>query len=258
MTELRYGGAQPAEAMAWQKAIREFAKSYALAADGGPLKIDGWIGDDDANVAAEYRSRRRLPPPPPGVVVTHEEYAALVKTALPTPKPRHLAIVFRGTGGVIGQDYVSRVCQGAADLVEERNPEFPASVGGLPPGAPHSPSMAKAVQIGVATGAAEIRSGRSFVLGGYSAGAIVASRLRAMLEPGQPLAEYRATTTCAGSRSATRRARSGTPTTSARSRTVAGSPISSCRARAAPGTGASWSTPTTCMRTCRSATRATS
>ncbi|MBU8821061.1 hypothetical protein KL864_34965 [Mycolicibacterium goodii] len=120
----------------------------------------------------------------------------MVKTAPPPPKPRHLGIVFRGTGGVIGQDYVSRVCQGAADLVEERNPQWPASMGGLPPGAPGTPSMNKAVQIAIAAGAAEIRSGRSFVLGGYSAGAIAAAKLRAMLEPGQPLAAYRDNYVC--------------------------------------------------------------
>lgn len=196
MTELRYGGAQAAEAMAWQRAIVKFAPSYAVSAAGGPLKADGWIGDDDAKVAAEYRRRRGLPAPPTGIVVTHDEYGALVKTAPPQPKPRHLGIMFRGTGGIIGQDPVSRVCQGAADLIEERNPEWPASMGGLPPGAPGTPSMNKAVQIGVAAGAREIQSGRTFVLGGYSAGAIVAAKLRAMLEPGQPLAEYRGNYVC--------------------------------------------------------------
>lgn len=196
MTELRYGGAQAAEAMAWQRAIVKFAPAYALSATGGPLKVDGWIGDDDAKVAAEYRLRRGLSAPPRGVVVTHEEYGALVKTAPPAPKPRHLGIVFRGTGGIIGQDYVSRVCQGAADLIEERNPDFPASMGGLPPGAPGTPSAQKAIQIGLAAGRREIQSGRSFVLGGYSLGAIPAAMLRAELEPGGPLAAYRQNYVC--------------------------------------------------------------
>ncbi|MEN4400035.1 hypothetical protein [Mycolicibacterium conceptionense] len=196
MTELRYGGAQAAEAMAWQRAIVAFAPSYARAANGGPLKVDGWIGDDDANVAAEYRRRRGLPAPPRGIVVTHEEYGALVKTAPEPPKARHLGLMFRGTGGVIGQDPVSRVCQGAADLIEERNPDFPASMGGLPPGAPGTPSAQKAIQIGVASGRREIQSGRSFILGGYSLGAIVAAMLRAELEPGGPLAAYRQNYVC--------------------------------------------------------------
>lgn len=196
MTELRYGGAQAAEAMAWQSAIVAFAPSYARAANGGPLKVDGWIGDDDAAVAAEYRRRRGLPDPPRGIVVTHEEYGALVKTAPAPPKPRHLGIMFRGTGGVIGQDPVSRVCQGAADLIEERNPDFPASMGGLPPGAPGTPSAQKAIQIGVASGRREIQSGRTFILGGYSLGAIVAAMLRAELEPGGPLAAYRQNYVC--------------------------------------------------------------
>lgn len=199
MTELRYGGANPVEIMAWQRAILAFAPSYARKLNGQPLAIDGWIGDDDAIVAAAYRARRKLPAPPKGVVVTHEEYSALVKPppgVIVVPRKRHLGIVFRGTGGIIGQDYVSRVCQGAGDLIEERNPEWPASMGGLPPGAPGTPSMNKGVEIALRSGAAEIRSGRTFVLGGYSAGAIVASKLRAMLEPGQPLAEYRQNYVC--------------------------------------------------------------
>ncbi|QBI97271.1 endolysin [Mycobacterium phage Kevin1] len=192
MTELRIGSSGPLVA-AWQRAMVDRFEAYALAADGGPLRVDAYFGYDDAAVQREYE--RRTGQPQDGVV-SEADLRALGLLDTPAAKPRHLAIVFRGTGGAIGQDYVSRVCQGAADLVEERNPEFPASVGGLPPGAPNSPSMNKAVQIGVAAGAAEIRSGRSFVLGGYSAGAMVASRLRAMLEPGQPLAEYRENYVC--------------------------------------------------------------
>lgn len=198
MTELRYGGANPAAVMAWQRAIVEFAPSYAKGANGQALKVDGWIGDDDAKVAADYRSRRKLPAPPKGVVVTAEEYGALVKTAPAPPRARHMAIVFRGTGGVVGQDYVSRVCQGAGDLVEEFNPEWPASMGGLPPGAPGTPSMNKAVGIGVEAGSRliEANPNRTFIIGGYSAGAIVASKLRESLEPGGRLAAYKKNYVC--------------------------------------------------------------
>ncbi|WAW19485.1 lysin B [Mycobacterium phage BIB3] len=192
MTELRIGSSGPLVA-AWQRAMVDRFEAYALAADGGPLRVDAYFGYDDAAVQREYE--RRTGQPQDGVV-SEADLRALGLLDTPATKPRHLAIVFRGTGGAIGQDYVSRVCQGAADLVEERNPEWAASMGGLPPGAPNSPSMNKAVQVAVAAGAAEIRSGRSFVLGGYSAGAIVASRLRAMLEPGQPLAEYRENYVC--------------------------------------------------------------
>ncbi|AMS02252.1 lysin B [Mycobacterium phage Phrann] len=192
MTELRVGSSGPLVA-AWQQAMVDRFEAYALAADGGPLRVDAHFGYDDAAVQREYE--RRTQQWIDGVV-SEGDLRALGLLDTPASKPRHLAIVFRGTGGVIGQDYVSRVCQGAADLVEERNPEWAASMGGLPPGAPNSPSMNKAVQVAVASGAAEIRSGRSFVLGGYSAGAIVASRLRAMLEPGQPLAEYRENYVC--------------------------------------------------------------
>lgn len=178
----------------WQREMVRRYRSYALAADGGPLRADGYYGSDDAAVQREYERRTRQTQD--GIVSDADLRALGLAATPPPPKPRHLGIVFRGTGGIIGQDYVSRVCQGAADLIEERNPDWPASMGGLPPGAPGTPSMNKAVQIGIAAGAREIQSGRSFVLGGYSAGAIVAAKLRAMLEPGQPLAEYRPNYVC--------------------------------------------------------------
>ncbi|MCG7610325.1 hypothetical protein [Mycobacterium sp. CnD-18-1] len=177
----------------WQRVMARRFASYALAADGGPLRVDGYYGYDDADVQREYQ--RRTGQHANGEV-SDRDLIALGLTAVPVPKPRHLGIVFRGTGGIIGQDYVSRVCQGAADLIEERNPDFPASMGGLPPGAPGTPSAQKAIQIGVASGRREIQSGRSFILGGYSLGAIVAAKLRAELEPGGPLADYRDNYVC--------------------------------------------------------------
>ena len=113
----------------------------------------------------------------------------------PAPGGRHLAIVYRGTGGIIGEDIVSRVCQGATDLLEERNPDWDATMGGIPVGtAPIGPglSMNRAVEAGFEAGKAEFldqRRGRpdvKVVVGGYSAGAVVAARLR------QALAEFHA------------------------------------------------------------------
>jgi hypothetical protein len=189
---LRVGSNGPT-VTAWQAAMVARFASYAKEADGKPLRIDGYFGYSDRDVASEYQART-------GQTATGEvsdaDLSKLGVLALPPPKLRHLGIVFRGTGGIVGQDYVSRVCQGAGDLVEEVNPDWPASMGGLPPGAPGTPSMNKAVQIAIESGSREIRSGRTFVLGGYSAGAIVASRLRTMLEPGQALAQYRPNFVC--------------------------------------------------------------
>lgn len=50
------------------------------------------------------------------------------------PRDRALAYVWRGTGGIIGQDLVSLVCQGVADLVDEVNPPWAATMGGIPVG----------------------------------------------------------------------------------------------------------------------------
>ncbi|MCT7361277.1 hypothetical protein A7G45_00490 [Mycolicibacterium llatzerense] len=104
-------------------------------------------------------------------------------------------MVFRGTGGIIGQDYVSRVCQGAADLVEEFNPVWPATMGGLPVGAAGSlgdKSMQRAVNIAVADAKQLIDAklaaepDRGIVIGGYSAGAVVAAWVRAWVEQKYP------------------------------------------------------------------------
>ncbi|ORA56335.1 hypothetical protein [Mycobacteroides franklinii] len=101
--------------------------------------------------------------------------------------PRHPAFVFRGTGGIIGQDYVSRVCQGAADLVEEINTPWAATMGGIPVGASGGfgdPSMWRAVQEAFTAAKAEFTRRRTAnpnmkaVIGGYSAGAVVAALLR--------------------------------------------------------------------------------
>lgn len=145
-----------------------------------------------------------IAPPAPGVSVPpgipHPDGTtppAPVVTVPPAPEPapepareKHLAVVFRGTGGIIGQDYVSRVCQAVGDLVEEQNPEWAATMGGLPVGTAGSlsdPSMWNAVQAAFLAGqrmimdALAVNPRRGIVIGGYSAGAIVAALLRQWL-----------------------------------------------------------------------------
>ncbi|OYN80409.1 hypothetical protein [Mycolicibacterium sphagni] len=110
--------------------------------------------------------------------------------AVPTPAPaklRHPAFAFRGTGGIIGQDYVSRICQQCDDLVEEINTPWAATMGGLPVGTAGSvtdPSMWRAVREGLAAAKAEFlkrfalnRKVRIVIIG-YSAGAVLAALFR--------------------------------------------------------------------------------
>lgn len=108
---------------------------------------------------------------------------------------RHLAIVYRGTGGIIGQDYVSLICQAATDLVIEENPTWPATMGGLPVGAAGSisdPSMNQAVATGLAAGKAMFQKYYAAnpliktAIIGYSAGAVVAAQLRQWLQQTYP------------------------------------------------------------------------
>jgi len=175
----------------WQHAMRQRFPAYALAADGGPLRVDGYYGYDDRDVQREYE--RRTGQVVDGIVSDHD-LAALGITQ-PPPRARHLAVVFRGTGGVIGQDYVSQVCQPLSDLVEEVHPVWPATMGGIPVGAardPKAPSMQRAVQIAVTdtqriiTDALSRDPGRKIIVGGYSAGAVVAAHVRAWLHEQHP------------------------------------------------------------------------
>ncbi|QFG09982.1 lysin B [Mycobacterium phage Antsirabe] len=111
-----------------------------------------------------------------------------VPVAVPLPAgPRALAYVWRGTGGVIGQDLVSLVCQGVADLVEEVNPPWAATMGGIPVGTAGGigdPSMWQGVQDTVAWTQADFIARRKVnpkirvVLGGYSAGAVACGMFR--------------------------------------------------------------------------------
>lgn len=118
-----------------------------------------------------------------------------MEIADPPAKPpalpdRAIGYVWRGTGGVIGQDLVSLVCQGVADLVEEVNPPWAATMGGIPVGAAGGigdPSMWSAVQASVAWTQADFIARRlvnpkiRVVIGGYSAGAIAAAIFKAWL-----------------------------------------------------------------------------
>lgn len=96
---------------------------------------------------------------------------------------RHLGLVFRGTGGVIGEDYVSRTVQGASRLVEEINPHWPATMGGLPVGVAGGigdPSMQHGIDTAVEDAKHIIARNpdRKIVVGGYSAGAVAAAKVR--------------------------------------------------------------------------------
>lgn len=209
---LKIGSTGPV-VIAWQTAMTTRFKSYATqtAADGTvrPLSIDGTFGYPDQAVANEWQRRmgRPLSTDRAAVIVSDDELALLKLAGTPPPatRKRAAAFVWRGTGGVIGEDYVSRVCQGAADLVEEFNPPWAATMGGLPVGTAGGigdPSMWHATQAAVTAAIPQIRavlsadSTRPIVLGGYSAGAIVAYLVRLEFEPGGQLAAYRSNFLC--------------------------------------------------------------
>lgn len=178
MVLLKVGSNGP-EVVAFQQWFQRYAASYAP-------PVDGWYGYPDENAVRILQARLKLP-------VTGIFDDATAQAAEYKPKPtappvkRALGVVFRGTGGIIGQDPVSWVLQPIAHLVEERNPDFPATMGGIPVGSAggiQDPSAQKAISIGFENGKREIDlalaidSTRKVVIGGYSLGAIVAALLR--------------------------------------------------------------------------------
>lgn len=129
---------------------------------------------------------------------TKVQLGLVARQSAPVPaatKPRHPAFVFRGTGGIIGADYVSRICQANADVVEEINTPWSATMGGIPVGAAgnlHDPSMWRGVQESFDSWEIEfhrrfaVNSHIKCVIVGYSAGAVVAARVRQYLLENYP------------------------------------------------------------------------
>lgn len=182
---------------AWQAAmVRRFA-TYAREADGTPLKLDGYFGYSDERVQREYQ--RRTAQTVTGVVSDNDLVALGLQAAPPPPPPRHGALTFRGTGGIVGQDYTSRVAAACPAVVEIPVP-YAASMGPLPVGAAgdlRAPSGAASRDQAVEWAARWIESTtKTFVLIGYSQGADAASRVRAMLEPGGRLERHRGRYVC--------------------------------------------------------------
>lgn len=102
--------------------------------------------------------------------------------------PRIPTYVFRGTGGIIGIDICSRVCQRLGDLVEEINTPWAATMGGIPVGATQggigAPSMWSAIQDGLTAAQNDFLARHKtnpklkVCIIGYSAGAILAQLFR--------------------------------------------------------------------------------
>lgn len=194
-----WGPGSSGDPVAKVKAIIKKRFSYGKSLSDGPDYLDSDqapIAEYQRRIHAEILAGKRQPPDPrtDGRIdwATQVQLGVIMPgpTAPPIPKNRHLAVVFRGTGGIIGQDLVSLVCQANATLVEEINPDWPATMGGFPVGTAGGigdKSMNHCVQIGRAAGQAviidalRINPNRKVIIGGYSAGAVPAALLRQWL-----------------------------------------------------------------------------
>ncbi|MDV7195752.1 hypothetical protein [Mycolicibacterium fortuitum] len=177
--------------------IREkLTAKYAWARDMG-VTPGSTITEIVADAIAEFQHRAGIPVLLDQGGHGYADFRTRVRLGSypPPPAPRHALLTFRGTGGIVGLDYTSRVAQANADVVEEIPILYPASMGGIPVGAAgdiNAPSGNACVDIAVDMACAWIRANptRTFLLGGYSLGAIAASRVRAMLLPGGELEKY--------------------------------------------------------------------
>lgn len=86
-------GSQGPNVTAWQQVMVRRFKSYALAADGGPLKADGYYGNDDAAVQREYELRTHQVID--GIVSDYDLHALGLVVALPV---RPVLFTVHGTG----------------------------------------------------------------------------------------------------------------------------------------------------------------
>jgi len=177
----------------WRQVMAAMFAGYARTL--GPLDPGSVYGARAQAWQEEYE--RRTGQTVDGIV--SDQDLANLGIVTPPPPARHAMLTIRGTGGIIGQDYTSVIAQHAP--VEEVPLDYAASMGGLPVGAAGNvgdPSGSACVDQAYAMGRDWIRANptRSFVLGGYSLGAIAASLLRRSLEPDGELAQYRKNLVC--------------------------------------------------------------
>lgn len=156
---LQLGSSGPMVA-AWQATMLARFKSYALAADGGPLRVDAYFGYDDAAVQREYE--RRTGQFADGVVSDND--LAALKITVPFAGT---CITAQGTGVDMWTGYPADTARAVGDRwYFQPLGDWPAAM------FPMGPS----VQKGIASARVQIRQHPGkFVLAGYSQGAIVTS-----------------------------------------------------------------------------------
>jgi hypothetical protein len=171
-------GSHGPEILSWQKWFKRYASSYAP-------PIDGYYGSDEAKAVSEMRRRLKMPPGDfDAALAARVAYVYVPERAI----PRVPTYVFRGTGGIIGEDIVSRVCQRLGPLVEEINTPYVPTMGGIPVGATEGGIGAKSMWKSIIDGFEAfkvdfLRRYRENVnlkicIMGYSAGAICAQMCR--------------------------------------------------------------------------------
>lgn len=175
-------------------AIRDkLAHKYAWARDLGVTKGDEFDAYTDTAIR-EFQRRVAMP------VTGIANLATRIRLGSypPPPPPRHALLTFRGTGGVLGLDYVDRIADRCAAVTERIPvaPELTPSMGAAPVGAAtrlDALSGDESVEYMVNWAVAWKRDNpkRSLFVAGYSLGAIAATKFFLEFLPGGRLAEFR-------------------------------------------------------------------
>lgn len=175
-------------------AIRDtLARKYAWARQLGVIKGDEFDAVTEAAVR-EFQQRTALPVTGVANLATRIRLGSYP----PPPPQRHAILCFRGTGGVLGVDYVDRIADRCASVVERIPvaPELTPSMGAAPVGAAtnlQALSGNKSVDymLNWAVGWKQANPNRSLFVAGYSLGAIAATKFYLEFLPGGRLEQFR-------------------------------------------------------------------
>lgn len=180
---LRLGSNDPV-VLAWQQVMLKRFTSYAKAADGGPLRADGYFGQDDLAVHREWQRRAHRAET---FVVSDEELALLGVIAKPKVLP-----VFFTVEGHLSNMFAGPVADTATQLEREglcRHQPIGYNNGALPfDNASGTRELARLVGMTTLPNGVPFPAGTPLILGAYSQGDICVFDFYVdYLLPGKPL-----------------------------------------------------------------------
>ena len=155
----------------WQRVMAERFAAYSKAADGGPLRADGYYGDDDAAVQREYERRTRQPV---DGTVTDDDLVALGISPVPDATTMPWLFTVHGTGMAdpLGPGLPADTARGVLDKYRWQ------PIGNYPAVPfPMKPSIDDGRTELIAQLEQKVRGSDPIALAGYSQGAVVVGQV---------------------------------------------------------------------------------